>query len=157
VREHVHPNETTDTDRCLTDGNNYLWVSVDEDGIVDTLTRWAPNGYPLYILKAIAETFDIGILSEDDPRYWGFDTEEEFWETVAQGRRDDEERFRAELLKHLLGEPNEFVPGIIEIAEVEIGKRLVKENPSLLLPENYDKLRKEIRAAYHRDDDDVPF
>jgi hypothetical protein len=146
VREHVNPSETTETNRCLTDGHNYLWVSVHKNGVVGALTRYFPNGSPIDILYAIAETFDTEILTEDDPRYW---------EVSEQRHRDDEERFRAELLKYLLGEPNEFVPGTIEMAQAEIGKRLVKEKPSLLLPENNHKLQHEIRAAYR--DDDMPF
>jgi hypothetical protein len=158
VREHFNPSEATGTDRCLTDGSNYLWVGTSENGIVDILTRYFPNGDPRYILRAIAEAFDTEVLCEDDPRYWGFETEQEeqeFMKAWEQQYRDDEERFRAELLKYLLGEPTEFVPGIIEMAEAEIGKRLVKKNPSLLLPENSDKLRNEIRREYR--DYDVPF
>jgi hypothetical protein len=118
VREHIHPSETDESKRCLTDGRNYLCVSVN-DGIVDTLTRYAPNGFPLEILYAIDETFDTDILTEDNPRFWGFDTEEEWREAEAQMCRDYEERFRAELLKYLLGEPNKFVTGIIAIAEAK--------------------------------------
>jgi hypothetical protein len=156
VREHISQDETSTTRRCLTDGANYLWVNINDDGIVTTLTRYFPNGSPVHILKAICETFGTDIVSEYEPRYWGFETQEECDQAWEQTAREHKETFRSELLKYLLGEPNEFVPGVIEMAEAEIGKRLVKENPSLLLPENHDKLRNEIRAAYHRDDD-VPF
>jgi hypothetical protein len=33
VREHVVPDKTTEKDRLLTDGRNYLWVSIDDDGL----------------------------------------------------------------------------------------------------------------------------
>jgi hypothetical protein len=44
VREHVKPAESTATSRCLTEGLNYLWVYIDDDGFVCCLRRYAPNG-----------------------------------------------------------------------------------------------------------------
>jgi hypothetical protein len=34
VREHIKADETTDRKRCLTDGRNYVWVFIAEDGLV---------------------------------------------------------------------------------------------------------------------------
>ena len=34
VREHVNPETTTETSRLLTDGRNYLWVYIDDEGFV---------------------------------------------------------------------------------------------------------------------------
>src|SRR6516225_7859895 len=42
VREHFNPTQTTKQKRCLTDGRNYLWVFMDDDDFVSSLTRWAP-------------------------------------------------------------------------------------------------------------------
>ncbi len=55
VREQISPDTTTNDWRCLTDGNNYLWVSIREDGFVGTITRYLAGGAPGKILKAIAE------------------------------------------------------------------------------------------------------
>ena len=44
VREHVKPEATTEKSRLLTDGRNYLWVYIDDDGFVGCLTRYFPNG-----------------------------------------------------------------------------------------------------------------
>ena len=37
VREHVGPDETTERQRCLTDGRYYLWVYFDDQGFVSGL------------------------------------------------------------------------------------------------------------------------
>jgi hypothetical protein len=63
VREHVKPDATTKKRRCLTDGCNYLWVYIDDDGFVSSLSRFAPNGDPSEILDAIAVALDTYIAS----------------------------------------------------------------------------------------------
>jgi hypothetical protein len=75
------------TSRCLTDGVNFLWVYSNEKGLVSTFTRWAPNGNPQRILCAIADQFDVDIVSEYEPEFWGYETTEEWnadWEAMAQ-------------------------------------------------------------------------
>src|SRR5262245_1204828 len=76
VREDVRRG-TTETERCLTDGRNYLWVYIGDDGFVSSFNRWMPNGNPGKILNAVGETFETYIASEYEPQYWGFDTHEE--------------------------------------------------------------------------------
>jgi hypothetical protein len=41
VHEHVEPDTTIEKTRLLTDGRNYLWVYIDDDGLVASLTRYA--------------------------------------------------------------------------------------------------------------------
>jgi len=53
VREHIKPDKTTEKERCLTDGRNYVWVYIDDDGFVDILTRYGANA-PVKILNAVA-------------------------------------------------------------------------------------------------------
>src|SRR5215813_12859112 len=78
VREHSTEN-TTDECRMLTDGRNYLWVYTN-DGSVQSFSHYLPNGAPGKILNAVSEAFDVDIVSEHEPQYWGFDTHEE-WDT----------------------------------------------------------------------------
>jgi hypothetical protein len=78
VYEH-HSKEETSRDRCLTDSVNFLWVYSNEEGLVSTFTRWAPNGNPQRILCAIADEFDVDIVSEYEPQFWGYEATEE-WE-----------------------------------------------------------------------------
>jgi hypothetical protein len=151
VREHINPDTTTNNWRCLTDGNNYVWVSIRDDGFVGTITRFRPGGAPGKILKAIAEAFDTDIVSEYEPQFWGFDTQEEWVEWNEQRSREDEEIFHDKLLKYLRGEPNDIRPGTIGMIEAEIAKKLTDNEPAFLLLTNKEKLRKEIDTIYDRE------
>src|SRR5262249_33361506 len=151
VREHVKPDETTERTRCLTDGRNYLWVYIDDDGFVGCLTRYLPNGAPGKILNALANAFDIDIVSEYEPQFWGFDTQEEWDACMERMSRESEERFHLELLKYLRGEPNDIRPGTIGMIKAEIAKKLVENDPALLSPINKDKLHTEVESSYERD------
>jgi len=160
VREHFNPTQTTKQKRCLTDGRNYLWVFMDDDDFVSSLTRWAPNGDPSGILDAIAVTLDTGIVSEYEPQYWGFDTMEE-WDAAKKKwsieLKKAEKKFHRELLKYLRGERNNIKPGTVEMHKAEIAKKLVETDPTLLLPTGKDQLRKEIDSVYARDVLRTPF
>jgi hypothetical protein len=161
VREHFHPTETTKNERCLIDGrNNYLWVHLDDDGFVSSFTRWMPNGDPSEILDAISVALDTGIASEYEPQYWGFDTMEE-WDGAEKKLsielKKAEKKFHRELLKYLRGERNNIKPGTVEMDKAEIAKKLVEKDPPLLLPINYDRLRREINLVYDREVLGTPF
>jgi hypothetical protein len=153
VSEHTNPEETTETFRCLTDHCcNYLWVHVGDDGFVAGLTRYAPNGNPSNILEAIAEICDTQIVSEYEPQYWGFDTQEEWDAWSEKESREHRDQFHIEILKYLRGESNDIRPGTIGMIEAEIAKALAERNPALLLPANKDKLLNEIATLYNRGD-----
>ena len=155
VREHVKPEATTEKIRLLTDGRNYLWVDIDDDGFVGHLTRYAPNGHPGKILNALANVFDTDVVSEHEPQFWGFDTQEE-WdaseEKISQeASQKAEEEFHIELLKYLRGEPNDIRPETNGMYRAKIARTLVEKDPSLLLSVNKDKLRNEIQSIYDRE------
>jgi hypothetical protein len=128
-----------------------LWVYMDDDGFVSSLTRWMPNGDPSEILDAIAVALDTGIASEYQPEYWGFDTMEE-WHAAEKKLsiefKKAEKKFHRELLKYLRGERNNIKPGTVEMLKAEIAKKLVEKDPALLLPINDDRFRKEIDLVY---------
>jgi len=138
VREHVNP-ETSEGHRILTDGNNYLHVYMADDGFVACLTRfgWNVSGN---ILGAIIETFDIEIFSEYEPKYWGFETQQEWdaaWEEMADQQHNE---FYVDVCAYVRGEPNKICPGSYRETQAKIAKALVEKAPSLLQPENKDKL-----------------
>ena len=144
-------NETTERSRLLTDGRNYLWVYIDDAGSVSCLRRYASSGAPGKILGAIADAFETDIASEYEPQFWGFDTQEEWDSWQEEAARKNDEKFHNELLKFLCGEPNDIRPGSIGMIEAEIAKKLVEEDPTLLLSANADKLLTEIRSIYARE------
>jgi hypothetical protein len=142
---------TTDRERLLTDGRNYLWLYVDGAGFVAGLTRYLPNGVPSKILNAIAEAFDTEIVSEHEPQFWGFETHEE-WDAWNQKiHKEYEDKYHDEMMKFLGGEPNDIRPGTIGMLKAEIAKTLIESDPTLLLTANKDKLRSEIELIYERD------
>jgi hypothetical protein len=151
VREHINADTTTNNWRCLTDGNNYLWVSIRDDGFVGAITRFRPGGAPGKTLRAIAEAFDSDIVSEYEPQFWGFDTQEEWGAAWEQWAREDEEKFYLEILKYLQGEASDIRPGTIGMIKAEIAKKLTDNEPALLLLTNKDKLRREIDTIYDRE------
>src|SRR5262245_39941502 len=80
VRLHERPGlEDGPSHKCLTDGcSNFLWVYFNEEGLVESFSRYAPNGDPSGILREISEMLDVNVVSEHEPQYWGFETEEEW-------------------------------------------------------------------------------
>ena len=150
VREQPTP-ETTEKSKCLTDGPNYLWVYINDAGFVGRFTRYFPNGAPGKILNAIAQAFDTDIFSEYEPQYWGFDTQEEWDAWQEKLAKEDDDKFYAELLRYLRGEPNDIRPGSVGMGWAEEAKNLVENDSTLLLPENKDKLLNEARSVYDRD------
>jgi hypothetical protein len=151
VCEHINPEQTTDESRCLTDGPNVLWVYIDDEGFVDFLKRYAGGGDPSKILEAIAQAFDTDIVSEHDPKFWGFDTQEDWDAWMAQRSKEAKDRFHAELVKYLLGEPNDIRPGTVGMIEAEIAKKLVEKDCTVLLPGNKDNFLNELQAIYDRE------
>ena len=150
VREHSDSDQTSGNTRYLTGGRNYLSVYINDDGLVSCITRHGRNA-PSKILNAIAEAFDTEIVSEYEPQFWGFDTQDE-WDAVwGQVARDNQESFYIDILKYLRGEPSGIIPGRIGEIMADIAKELVKKNPELLLSANMDKLLSEIELVYDRD------
>jgi hypothetical protein len=134
--------------RYLTDGRDSMKVVIYESGVADLNVRNLWCAREREILHAIAEAFGTGIVSEHEPQYWGFDTQEEWDEWEKQRSREDEESFHNELLKCLRGEPSDIWPGTIGMIKAEIAKKLTDKEPGLLMPTNKDKLRKEIDTIY---------
>ncbi len=149
VREQITA-DTTETSKCLTDGRNCLWVSINETGLVDSITRYGANAASK-ILNAIAQTFNTDIFSEYEPQYWGFDNQEE-WDAWQENlAKEDDEKFYAELLKYLREEPNDIQPGTVGMQWAEKAKKLIENDPALLLPQNKDKLLNGTRTIYDSD------
>lgn len=69
--------KNTDTEKCLTDGSDYIWLY--DCGGNASFTRWGGND-PHEMLEAIADKFKVAILSEHDEGYF---TDEELAEFEA--------------------------------------------------------------------------
>jgi hypothetical protein len=147
VREDVDP---TTKCRYLTDGNNYLSVGGDNKGFVRTFTRRGANA-PGKILEAIAEAFDTDIVSEYEPQFWGFDTQEEWdahWAAIA---KDADNKFYLDVLNYVSNKPNTIKPGTIGEIQAKIAKQLIEADPTLVLSERREDLQKKVDEIYDRD------
>jgi hypothetical protein len=81
--DEITDNTATGT-RYLTDGQEILPIYTKEDGFVETLF-WHKVTIPLKIITAIGKTCKTELVSEYSPKFWGFDTEEE-WDAWLEER-----------------------------------------------------------------------
>jgi hypothetical protein len=142
--------ETTSSRRCLTDGRNFLWAHCNDEGLVSTFTRYGMNA-PQRILRAISDEFDVGLVSEHEPEFWGYETKEEWeadWSAMAE---KDEQDFYNEVVKFVRGESHDIRPGTIGMMKAEIAKRLIAESPNLLAEDRRPDLIKAVNTTYDRD------
>jgi hypothetical protein len=150
VSERFVADQSTERSRCLTDGRNFMWVYSNDHGFVSGITRYGGNA-PSKILRAISETFDTDIVSEHEPQYWGFDTQEEWDAFEDKLAKESKEAFYNNLLKYLRGEPNDIKPGTIGMLKAQIAEKLVSDDPELLMPTNEGKLYELMNSIYDRD------
>jgi hypothetical protein len=147
VQEYMTP-KADERSRCLTDGRDFLWVYLTEDGYISRLTNYVPNA-PGTILDAIAEAFGTEIVSEHEPQYWGFDTKEKWHAAMPERANQECSKFYADVCAYLRGEPNDIQSWQDDI-KANIAKALVEEDPALLDPNNKARLLSEMEAIYRR-------
>jgi hypothetical protein len=110
-----------------------------------------PNGAPQRILQAICDEFDVDIVSEYEPQFWGYSTQEE-WDAAQNEIAEKHERdFYNEVVKFVRGESHDIRPGTVGMTKAEIAKRLIAESPELLAEDKRPDLIKAVNMAYDRD------
>jgi hypothetical protein len=149
VPEH-HNEDTTSNSRCLTDGRTFLWIYCDDDGLVSTITRHGGNA-PQRILQAISEKFDVDIVSEYEPEFWGYKNQEEWDADTAARAEKNEQNFYNEVVKFVQQKECGIRPGTIGMIKAEIAKKLITENPDLLNESKRPNLIKAVERIYDRD------
>jgi hypothetical protein len=104
---------------------------------------------PQRILEAISDEFDVQIVSEYEPEFWGYETQSEWdaaWELIA---REGEQDFYEQVEKFIRGENHNISSGTVGMIQAEIAKDLVARNPELLAADNRKHLIKFIRGENH--------
>jgi hypothetical protein len=148
---HEHHSEKANANlKCLTDGRNFLLVYGDEKGLVSKFTRRGMNA-PQCILQAISGEFKVDIVSEHEPQFWGFKTEEEedaFWQEYNE---KEERKFYNEVVKFVRGESHNIRSDTIGMIQAEIAKRLIADSPDLLAEDRRPDLIKAVKVIYERD------
>jgi hypothetical protein len=156
VLEH-HSEEATSKNKCLTDGRNFLWAYCDEKSLVSTFTRYMTNGDPEFILDAIRDEFDVDIVSEYEPDYWGFATKEE-WDAAMRNfdkkLQQDEQHFWNEVVRYAKGETAELEQSrysdSVATEMAQIAKNLISESPDLLAEDKRPNLIKAVHEKHHQ-------
>jgi hypothetical protein len=148
VEEHV-PDETTETSRCLTDGQNWLWVS----GAAGNDIHLRRSGFNAVgkILSAIEEAFDVQVFSEHQPQFWGFETQEEWDAQMDAWANEARDKFYDKLTRYVAGEPSGISPGTIGESKAKIAKALIEDRPELASPGEKENLLNSIDDIYDRD------
>ena len=144
VREHVG-SMTCDEHRCLTDGRNYLWCYACGPNQLGGMTRYGAN-CSLRILEVIAQVFDVDIVSEHQPQFWGFETQEDWEAAQNESHQQDLQEFYEEVLNYLRGEPNGIRAGSIGEIKANIAKELIAQEPTWA--ENREKLIEAVERVY---------
>jgi len=160
VREHHvaadHSYANDHAKRCLRDDEqNFLWVFSDEQGFVESFTRYGFNDAKR-ILAAISEELRVEIVSEHEPRFWGYETQEEWnaaHERFAEECKMHEEHFWKEVVRFARGEiagikQNLPVLCSAEVEKAEIAKRVIGELPELAAEDRRPDLIKEVEKRY---------
>ena len=84
--------------------------------------------------------FEVDIVSEHEPQYWGFETQEEWDRWLEEINRQGREKSYCEMIAYSEGKETTYRPGTNGFVSLEIAKRLINENPSLRSPDKKDEL-----------------
>ena len=147
IKEEIVANSEEGT-RYLVGCDGFLRVHRQKDGTCDFTQR---GFLPWSIFDALAEEFEIELVSEHDYRYWGFSTEEEWDAFNEKFAKESKDKFYDDLRNYVSDQPNGLSPGSIGMIQAEIAKTLVESDPGLMAPEKRDVLLKAMMAIYDRD------
>ncbi|MCX7310243.1 MAG: hypothetical protein NTV56_00590 [Alphaproteobacteria bacterium] len=151
VRERISADTTKNKNRRdLVGRDGVLAVYREEDGGC-SFTRLCFTPVPWAVLDALDKEFKIEIVTEHQPQYWGFDTEEEWEAFNKKTSKEHEDEFYADLLNYLNGRPHKISRGTVGMQRAKIAKKIVKRDPELLQPKNRTALMQAVIAIYERD------
>jgi hypothetical protein len=148
IREHISPQHTADTCRCLTDGQNGLWVFADEAGLVTTMSRGGLGDLAEAIVAKIMLEFNVEIVNSQFPQYYGFETQEEMDAAQEEAAREYWDELYPQLIAYVRGEPNRIEPGTGAEHYASLACECVAQDASLLWPENKEVFIAAVQEAY---------
>ena len=145
VYEEVVEGESTPDFRLLKEGSNGLRIYGDE--VVGLISKCGINN-PAKIIDAISETFGTYVVSEYEPQFWGFETQEEWDRAQNEMHKEDQAELYIEIMKYIRGESNDIEPRTNGEGMAKIAKTLIKANPDLASPDKEESLMKMIDQEY---------
>jgi hypothetical protein len=141
--------KTTESARCLTDGDHFLWVYRSEDGTAAIFTRYGWN-FPIHIHNAISAEFNTSMYADYDPQFWGYDSDASWKEANKKAAAQERDRFYDTILKFVAGEDVEEKPGTNGWTRLEIARTRVRADPELLLQDNRGRLLDLVDEIYEQ-------
>lgn len=148
VREEVKA-DSKEGYRYLSGSDGVLVVAQSEDGTC-TFYRRSFTPVPWAVLDALTAEFRTELVTDQDHRYWGCETKEE-WDAACQklaSKHEDE--FYDDIVHYLRSEPHNLSPGTIGMKQAEIAKTLVAQDPSLMMPENRGALLAAVEHIFQQ-------
>jgi hypothetical protein len=131
VKEHIEVGTTSNSHRCLTDGENFLWVDDDGGGNMSIITLFGHYRVGQFFL-AISQVFGTEIVSDYEPAFWGFNSQEEWDQCMEKISEEDFIKAYPELMKFISGEPNTLIYTTYGSKKIgETAKDLITKDPSL--------------------------
>ena len=88
-REYIHHELTTEKSRFLTNGKVLVWVTIGEDGRI-FFSVDDDDKSSIKIVLAMLAAANSAIVSEHRPKYWGYETEEEWVDALKAKQRETE-------------------------------------------------------------------
>ena len=140
IYEKVIKGETSSDRRLLRKGCNGLWIYGDE--FVSTF-EYCGNS-TASIVNTISDTFDTRVVSDCEPQFWGFETEEEWDRAQNEMHKEDQAELYIEIMKFVRGESNDITPGTNGEGMANTAKNLIKANPNLASPDKEETLMEMI-------------
>ena len=68
IREEITEQSRSDN-RCFTDGKNYVWLSIDDDGNVYTFARYGQNDES-FMIDLVETKLGYKLYNEHEDEYW---------------------------------------------------------------------------------------
>jgi hypothetical protein len=126
----------------------HVYISYSTEGIVTGLRLDEADERPP-IFAEIEQIFGVDMVSEYEPRHWGFATTAEWTAAIAEREWTSElarRAMEAEILASLRSD-DDAIPGVWE---EDIARLLAKHNPEMLRPELGTGLIELLRDLYRR-------
>jgi hypothetical protein len=136
----VETDPVFDDVRHLVGSDGSIEVRRDKDGSCAYRFNSSGGRAPFAALSALAEEFGVEFVSEHDHRYWGFDTEEEWFAALDEMAQADDDKFYSELISYLRNEPNDLELGTHGMEIAKSARELVAADPGLMAPERRNDL-----------------
>jgi len=142
--------DSTEQMRCLV-GRDGVLEAYREDNGSSSFARPSFTPVPWAVLDALVQEFEVELVCEHDPRYWGFATEKEWHDWQDQLANEADDHLYDELVRYVRNEPNDLRPGTVGMLMAEITTALVASDESLMAPQNRDRLLEAVKASFNRD------